>query len=39
MYDDVRTAKSPVATLLDFCQTTYEAMATLGNWDRVALER
>ena len=39
MYDDVRTAKSPVATLLEFCQTTYEATATLGNWDRVALER
>jgi len=39
MYDDVRTAKSPVATLLEFCQTTYEAAATLGNWDRAALER
>jgi hypothetical protein len=39
MYDDVRTAKSPVTTLLDFCQTTYEAAATLGNWDRAALER
>ena len=39
MYDDVRNAKSPVNTLLDFCQSTYEAAATLGNWDRAALER
>lgn len=39
MYDNVRNAKSPVTTLLDFCQTTYEAAATLGNWDRAALER
>ena len=39
MYDDVRTSASPSATLLDFCQTTYEAAATLGKWDRKALER
>jgi len=39
MYDDVRKAKSPTASLLDFCQSTYEAGATLGNWDRTALER
>ncbi|MCU1269932.1 MAG: hypothetical protein JWN74_1226 [Acidobacteriaceae bacterium] len=39
MYDDVRNAKSPVTALLDFCQTTYEAAATFGNWDRAALER
>jgi Family of unknown function (DUF5996) len=39
MYDDVRNAKSPVTTLLDFCQSTYEVAATLGNWDRAALER
>lgn len=39
MYDDVRKAESPSAALLDFCQTTYEAAATLGNWDRAALER
>jgi Family of unknown function (DUF5996) len=39
MYDDARNAKSPVTTLLDFCQTTYEAAASLGNWDRAALER
>jgi hypothetical protein len=39
MYEDVRTATSPGATLLDFCQSTYEAGATLGKWDRKALER
>jgi len=39
MYDDVRSAPSPGATLLDFCQSTYAAGATLGNWDRNALER
>ena len=39
MYDDVRKAGSPTATLLEFCQSTYEAAATLGNWDRSALER
>ena len=38
-YDDVRTAKSPSTTLLDFCESTYEAGANLGNWDRNALER
>jgi len=39
MYDDVQKAKSPSGFLLDFCQTTYEAGATLGNWDRDGLER
>ncbi|HUN89065.1 MAG TPA: DUF5996 family protein [Terriglobales bacterium] len=39
MYDDVRTASSPGTALLDFCQSTYEAGATLGEWDRNALER
>ena len=39
MYDDVRTSASPSAALLDFCQSTYEAAATLGKWDRNALER
>ena len=38
-YDDVRNSDSPETTLMDFCQTTYEAGATLANWDRVALER
>jgi hypothetical protein len=38
-YEAVRTAASPDATLLAFLQTTYEAAATLANWDRAALER
>jgi len=38
-YDAVRQFASPDATLLDFLQTTYEAAATLGNWDRASLER
>jgi hypothetical protein len=38
-HDDVRTAASPGAALLDSCQSTYEAGATLAKWDRVALER
>ena len=39
MYEDVRTAHSPRAALLDFCQSTYDAGADLGNWDRANLER
>ena len=39
MYEDVRTAGSPSHALLDFCQSTYDAAASLGNWDRGALER
>jgi uncharacterized protein DUF5996 len=39
MYDDVRKAPSPENALLEFLQTTYDAGATLGNWDRAALER
>jgi hypothetical protein len=38
MYDVVRQAKSPSGTLLDFLQSTYEAGATAGKWDREALE-
>ena len=39
MYDDVRRADSPKETLLRFLQTTYDAAAILGKWDRRALER
>lgn len=39
MYDDVRLSESPEQTLLDFCQSTYEAGADLGNWYRSNLER
>jgi len=38
MYDDVRSSTSPNSALLDFCQSTYEAAADLGKWDRAALE-
>jgi hypothetical protein len=37
-YDRVRVSDSPDETLLEFLQTTYEAAATLGHWDRSALE-
>lgn len=39
MYDDLRRESSPSATLLEFLQTTYEAGAIPGKWDRLALER
>jgi hypothetical protein len=39
MYDDVRRAESPRSALLEFCQSSYEAGAKLGNWDREKLER
>ncbi len=39
MYEDVRNSASPAKTLLEFCQSTYEAAATIGGWDRAALER
>ena len=38
-YDAVRTAADPDATLLEFLQSTYEAAAERGGWDRGALER
>ena len=38
-YEDVRTSASPRTALLEFLQTTYEAGATLGKWDRKELER
>jgi hypothetical protein len=38
-YDVVRQSESPDQTLLDFLQTTYEAAANLGGWNRNALER
>jgi hypothetical protein len=39
MYDDVRTSSYPSGSLLDFCQSTYEAAANAGKWDRKVLER
>jgi hypothetical protein len=37
-YDDVRTASDPDALLLAFLNSTYEAAARTGKWDRAALE-
>jgi hypothetical protein len=37
-YDAVRSSATPDDTLLAFLQSTYEAAATLGKWDRAALE-
>jgi Family of unknown function (DUF5996) len=46
LYEDVRRAgaagddsNSAEKTLMDFCQTTYDAGADLAGWDRQALER
>ena len=39
MYDDVRSATSPKAALMEFLESTYDAAANLGKWDRKALER
>ena len=38
-YEAVRMANTPDDALLAFAQTTYEAAAVSGNWDREALER
>lgn len=37
-YDAVRTADDPDQALLEFFQSTYEAAATYGKWDRERLE-
>jgi hypothetical protein len=39
MYDDIRRASSPRTALLEFLQSTYDAGASLGNWNREELER
>lgn len=39
LYKDVRQAASPQETLLEFMQSTYEAGANLGKWDRAVLEQ
>jgi Family of unknown function (DUF5996) len=38
MYDHVRLSGSPEECLYEFLESTYDAGATLGNWDRAALE-
>ena len=38
-YDVVRASGAPEETLVTFLQTTYEAAAELGRWNRAALKR
>lgn len=38
-HDDLIATDDPSETLLQFCQTTYDAAAECGKWDRSALER
>jgi hypothetical protein len=38
-YDAVRNATSPDDDLMQYLVSTYEAAATVGQWDRAALER
>jgi hypothetical protein len=38
-YEAVRQADDPDALLLAFLQSTYEAAANLGHWERATLER
>jgi hypothetical protein len=37
-YDAVRRAADPEAALFDFLQSTYDAAADLGGWDRASLD-
>jgi hypothetical protein len=37
-YDAVRAAPDPDAALMEFLQSTYEAAANAGKWDRASLE-
>ncbi|WP_066798250.1 DUF5996 family protein [Sphingomonas soli] len=37
-YEEVRSAPDPEAALMAFLRSTYEAAATLADWDRAALE-
>jgi len=39
LYEDMRSAPDPDATLMEFLQSTYEAGANLAKWDRASLER
>jgi Family of unknown function (DUF5996) len=38
-YDAMRSGSDPESALLAFLQSTYEAAASLGRWDRTALEK
>src|SRR5262249_8085306 len=37
-YEAMRASSDPEQTLMEFLQSTYEAAADLGRWDRAALE-
>ncbi len=37
-YDTVRNAENPERALMDFLMSTYDAAASLGKWDRAALD-
>ncbi len=39
LYDDARRAASPADAILEFFESTYEAAATLADWNRSTLER
>ena len=39
MYDDIRRSDSPQGRLLEFLQSTYDAGADLGKWNRKELEK
>ena len=38
-YETVRLAEDPDGMVLEFLESTYAAAASLGGWDRSALER
>ena len=38
-YEAVRTSPAPARAIAEFVDSTYDAAATLGGWDRAALER
>jgi hypothetical protein len=38
-YEAARRAASPEAAVLEFLQSTYDAAANLGKWQRDALEQ
>jgi hypothetical protein len=38
-YDEVRRSADPDAQILSFAESAYDAAATLGHWDRAAIER
>jgi hypothetical protein len=37
-YDAVRKSADPETALMEFLQSTYDAAADLGKWDRAALD-